>query len=354
MNVFPLADPHAFTCHFSLINWEDLQKALRAEVFVNEADNQVRATHEILKYDPAHKSFAVPKYVIKTKDPQFRKITVTEDGFRFPEVPSTSEGVIPAGPSSSPRLLEPAEVGPEREVEVANSGPVEDAFDVFEQARQSEDPLGDLGDPCLTEADFSVFKSSSRHEMGYKKRPQPSLSDLIEGQPGKSKSEFPPPPKTRSAQDKSASTQSKLPPPPPKTSLPLRREPSDPKQKRDKGKRPVEERSGSPREEGDNQRPTKQLKIGSQGRDKQVEGQPEPQAWLPAPMLRGGPLREDSSLKDFNEGEGTYVADAVERCLLLPVDMAELATMRSREVFLCLKRYLGMVSLSSFMTYSSL
>nr|POE70373.1 hypothetical protein CFP56_52612 [Quercus suber] len=59
-------------------------------------------------------------------------------------------------------------------------------------------------------------------------------------------------------------------------------------------------------------------------------------------MLHGGPLRDDSSLRDFREGEGAYVADAVERCLLLPVDMAELGVMRSREVFLSLKQYLGM------------
>nr|XP_023916367.1 actin cytoskeleton-regulatory complex protein pan1-like [Quercus suber] len=179
--------------------------------------------------------------------------------------------------------------------------------------------------------------------MGYKKRPQPSLSDLIEGQSGKSKSELPPPPpKTRFAQGRSSTSQSRLPPSPPKTSLPPKREPSDPKQKKDKGKRPAEEKSGSPREEDDTRRPSKQLKIGSRGQDRRVDAQPEPQAWLPAPMLHGGPLREDSSLRDFKEGEGAYVADALERCLLLPADMAELGAMKSREVFLCLKRYLGM------------
>ena len=46
----------------------------------------------------------------------------------------------------------------------------------------------------------------------------------------------------------------------------------------------------------------------------------------------------DASLRDFQKGEGTYVADALERSLLLPVDMAEL---RRQEVFLSMKRYLG-------------
>nr|XP_023899800.1 isoflavone 3'-hydroxylase-like [Quercus suber] len=72
---------------------------------------------------------------------------------------------------------------------------------------------------------------------------------------------------------------------------------------------------------------------------------PEAQAWLPAPMLHREPLKDDASLRDFNEGEGAHVADALERCLLLPADMAELNSMRSKQVFLSLKRYLGMVLL---------
>ena len=54
---------------------------------------------------------------------------------------------------------------------------------------------------------------------------------------------------------------------------------------------------------------------------------------------------DDASLRDFRGDEGTYVADALERSLLLPADMAELGGLRSKEVFLDLKRYLGMVRL---------
>ena len=60
-------------------------------------------------------------------------------------------------------------------------------------------------------------------------------------------------------------------------------------------------------------------------------------------MLHGEPLRDNTSLRDLNKGEGTYVADAVERSLLLPVDMKDLKNLRSKEVFLSMKRYLGMV-----------
>ena len=70
---------------------------------------------------------------------------------------------------------------------------------------------------------------------------------------------------------------------------------------------------------------------------------PKPQAWLPTPMLNGEPLRDDASLRDFNGGIGCHVALALEGALLLSTDMAELLNIRKNEVFLNLKRYLGMV-----------
>ena len=52
---------------------------------------------------------------------------------------------------------------------------------------------------------------------------------------------------------------------------------------------------------------------------------------------------DNTSLRDFNKRKGTYVADAVERSLLLPIDMEDLKNLRSKELFLSMKRYLGMV-----------
>ena len=60
-------------------------------------------------------------------------------------------------------------------------------------------------------------------------------------------------------------------------------------------------------------------------------------------MLNGEPLREDASIRSFNSGTGCCVASALEEALLLPNDMAELRNIRRNEVFLNLKRYLGMV-----------
>ena len=66
-------------------------------------------------------------------------------------------------------------------------------------------------------------------------------------------------------------------------------------------------------------------------------------------MLHEEPLMVDASLRDFNKGKGTYVADALERSLLLPVDMADLKNLRRQELFLSMKKYLGMVRFSTFM-----
>ena len=76
--------------------------------------------------------------------------------------------------------------------------------------------------------------------------------------------------------------------------------------------------------------------------------QPEPQAWLPAPMLSGEPLTDDASIRDYNRGLGCQVASMLEETLLLPRDMVELRGLRRNEVFLQAKRSLGMVCVVTF------
>ena len=183
-----------------MFNREDLETILKAEVFVNEADNQVRATHKILGYDPIQKSFSALKYVIRAKDPRFHKITVVEHGFLLPQGSPVPEGIPLAGLSSSHQVAEAEGGRVESEEEVVDLGPPEDEFGVFDQVNLSEDPSGDLGDPSLIEADLLSVGTSSQVEMGFKRKPPTSLLDLIEGQPGK---------------DVPGRPQSKLPPPPP-------------------------------------------------------------------------------------------------------------------------------------------
>ena len=71
-------------------------------------------------------------------------------------------------------------------------------------------------------------------------------------------------------------------------------------------------RSRISHEEDEGQRASKQLRVAPQGQEKEVDVQPEPQAWLPAPILSGEPVMDNASLRDFNKGEGTYVARSEE------------------------------------------
>ena len=75
----------------------------------------------------------------------------------------------------------------------------EEGFDVFDQADPFEDPSGDLDDPDLSEAELLSVRTSSRAEMGFKRKPSTSLFDLLEGQlgngvQGRSQSSVPTPP----------------------------------------------------------------------------------------------------------------------------------------------------------------
>ena len=157
---FLFANPHAFERHFHLVNWEDLETILKAEVFVNEADNQVRAAHKILRYDPIQKSFSAPKYVIRAKDPRLHRITVAEHEFLLPERSPVPEGIPLVGPSSSYQAAEAEGGKVENKEEVVDLGP-EDELGVFGQVNLSKDPSGDLGDASLTEADLISVGTSS-------------------------------------------------------------------------------------------------------------------------------------------------------------------------------------------------
>ena len=55
-------------------------------------------------------------------------------------------------------------------------------------------------------------------------------------------------------------------------------------------------------------------------------------------MLHGKSLLEDASMRNLGDGESGYVADALERALLIPTDMGKLKNMRMQEVALSMKR----------------
>ena len=133
----------------------------------------------------------------------------------------------------------------------------------------------------------------------------------------------------------------------PQQTLPSRIEQADPKRRREqKGKNAMETGRPRPTSEEEAQRAAKQQKVShalNRGTERGDIQPPEPQAWLPVPILSGEPLMDDTSIRDFNGGIGCHIASALEQTLLLPKDMVELRGLRKNEVFLNTKRYLGMV-----------
>ena len=155
MFVVFFVDEHAYTRHFHLVNRADLETVLQAAVFVNDRDRQVRAAHKILGYPPIQKSFADARHVINASRPRLPKITVVETGFLISQEPTVPENTPQVGPSLSYQVAED-EGEPDRP---------EEGFGVFDQALQSENPSGDLGDPALSEVELSSVGTSSQAEM---------------------------------------------------------------------------------------------------------------------------------------------------------------------------------------------
>ena len=126
---------------------------------MKENDNQAKAAHKILGYDPIQKSFLAPKYVIRAKDPRFHRITVAEHDFLLPEGSSAQRGATLAGSSSSHQAAEAEEVRAESEEQVVELDQSKDEFGAFDQVNLSEDPFGDLDDPSLIEANLQGTSS---------------------------------------------------------------------------------------------------------------------------------------------------------------------------------------------------
>ena len=114
--------------------------------------------------------------MISANNPRLPKITVVEQGFLISEGSPVLEGIPLVDSSPFRQAVE----------DEGDLGLSEEGFRAFDQADPSEDPSGDLGDPDLSEAELLSVGTSSRVEMGLKRKPSTSLFDLIEGLPGKS------------------------------------------------------------------------------------------------------------------------------------------------------------------------
>ena len=148
--------------------------------------------------------------------------------------------------------------------------------------------------------------------------------------------------------------QAKPPTPPPSQASQI--DPTDKKRKWDqKGKKVVEEGKGLPAREVESQKGAKvartaQTRSSSEGSvvERGHDRRTKVQSWNPPLVLNGSPLPMDSLIRDFQQGKGGYVANALEQPLLLPDDIADLWTMKKHEVLLTLKKDLGLVSVFTY------
>ena len=171
-----------------------MDRVLRAEIYVNESDGQLKAAHLILGYNPISRAFQALSCVIRARDRRLHRISVAYEGFIVPQG-------IPL--PRYPPLTKPLPVAT-LTTGAASSPPV---FQVEEEEEVEQEEEGFV-DLTLPTDDYEVFNQSSPslnmpEDMGIQRKSQRSLQELLESQPGRGQAGKP--------------VQPKLPPPPPKS-----------------------------------------------------------------------------------------------------------------------------------------
>ena len=231
--IFPnfngFADPNSTATLLRLVNKANLDRILQSEVYVNEAEGQLRAAHLILGYKSISHTFQAPRCVIRAKDPRLHRISVAYEGF------IVSEGVyLPRNtPLTQPLLVATLSAG------VPSHSPILQVKD------EEEEEQGEEGFVDLTESteEFEVFNQTSPpknvpEEMGIQRKPQRSLQELLESQPGRGEA-------GKSSQPKLPPPSPSSPPRAPQSTLPSRTEHVDLKKREQKEKDVME--TGRPR-----------------------------------------------------------------------------------------------------------
>ena len=185
--------------------------------------------------------------MIKAKDPRLHRISVAYKGF-----------VVPQGvplPRYSP-LTEPLPVASLAAAVTSSPPPI---FQVEEEEEVEREEEGFVDLTSLID-DYKVFNQSSLspnvpEDMGIQRKPQISLQELLENQPGRGEA-------GKSAQPKLPPIPPKSPPRAPQPPPPSRIEQVDPKRKREpKGKETLEPGRLRSSTEEEAHRPTKQQKT---------------------------------------------------------------------------------------------
>ena len=159
-----------------LVNKAILDRVLRAEIYVNPSDGQLKAAHLILGYTPISHAFQAPSCVIKAKDPRLRRISVAYEGFLIPQ------GVPLPEDTQHTEALPVASLA-----RVVSSSPHVPQIKEEEEVDREEEGFVDLSSATDDYEVFDLFTPSpnTSEDMGIQKKPQRSLQELLESQPGR-------------------------------------------------------------------------------------------------------------------------------------------------------------------------
>ena len=140
-----------------LVNRASLNRILQFEVYVNEADGQLRVALLILGYMLISRAFQAPRCVIRAKDPRLHRISVAYEGFVVLEgipLPTSTPFTQPlpvatllVGVLSPSPILQGEEEGKEGQEKKGFVDLTEfaDEFEVFNQPSSPKSLLNEMG-----------------------------------------------------------------------------------------------------------------------------------------------------------------------------------------------------------------
>ena len=76
-----------------------------------------------------------------------------------------------------------------------------------------------------------------------------------------------------------------------------------------------------------------------------------PHVWSPRLEVDGAAIPWNASIREYQRGHSTHMAESLEQPLLLPKDMEALRKLKQQDLFLSLKRDLALVSINSSPLY---
>ena len=336
------SDKRYVTPRLSLTNTAALNYLLRSEIFVSE-DGQLRSVPLILGYTP--KTELQPRgNAITAGDRRINRIDVARKTFLAPF------DLVPVphpNPQGIPVLVQPvqrAPFEPAAEERIASSTPSLDAqIDRFKFEEDTSEEVQILS------SEEAPDRQSAAPVLNLALPEDSAEEDMLPlGQLMKNR-------KTTTAAKGTGTSQPQvnLPPPPPPPQAPkdlsLKVLPDLKKKRVVTDVTDVEEGEVVPPKGHKQQKKTHDTRSkrasSTESREENVAADVRrgTQLWSPKLTLDGAAIPLDASLRNYAGGKAEYIAEALERPLLLPKDMESYRRFSEKELFLSLKRDLGMV-----------